>query len=177
MEQVTQPATLTAPSETRAPAVPLPSIKDAYALAGRIIDQLTTLPRDISIKRELTGEYSVHIYWSHDVSGVLEIAARADQPLTIQPSDRSPGIYAEVRTRTEGIEVWAWTLLTRDEADQLEHLSQPPAQATDTTPTVAPAESVPAVVVPVPVPLGSSVVAHVPAVADTVQDQAAGGDR
>ncbi|MFE9935900.1 hypothetical protein [Streptomyces hirsutus] len=107
-----------------------PSLQQAHALAGRIIDQLTTPPRDIDLKREFHGEYSVQVFWSHDVSGVAALAAWADTTWTLTPSKTSIGVYAETRPRIDGIDVWAWTLLSRPEANEAQQLLTPPAAET-----------------------------------------------
>jgi hypothetical protein len=150
--QATQPTTLTAPAEARDPEPPGATLAQAHALVGRLIAQLNTLPRDIDMKREIGGEYSVHVMWSGDVSGVSALAAWTGIPWELVPSEFSVGVYAETRPVIDGVRVWAWTLLTPDEAADAEQLL---AASRTTTPTeAADAE---------PVPLGESPVAQDPA--------------
>ncbi|MFD5656974.1 hypothetical protein [Streptomyces hirsutus] len=134
-----------------------PSLQQAHALAGRIIDQLTTPPRDIELRREFHGEYSVAVFWSHDVSGVAALASWAGATWSLTRSETSIGVYAETRTRIDGVSVWAWTLLSRPEADEAQQLLTPP-----TAETRAEAEAVK------PVALGESILAQAPVTADTL---------
>ncbi|MGY1498598.1 hypothetical protein ACW4TU_18695 [Streptomyces sp. QTS52] len=183
MEQATQPATPTAPSETRTPVPPGATVQQAHALASRIIGHLSTWPRAIELHRELTGEYSVHVFWSHDVSGVSALAAWADAAWDLVPSETGTGIWAETRTHVDDVAVWAYTLLSRDEADQARSMILPPApqpaapapdpsgSSTHAVPPAPPvdedqaaADTVTVVPSPTAVPLGSSILAHVAAV-------------
>ncbi|MFF3928620.1 hypothetical protein [Streptomyces hirsutus] len=145
MNHVTQPSS----PEAREAELQGPSLQQAHALAGRIIDQLTTPPRDIELRREFHGEYSVAVFWSHDVSGVAALASWAGATWSLTRSETSIGVYAETRTRIDGVSVWAWTLLSRPEADEAQQLLTPPA---------AEAAAVQ------PVPLGESTLAQAPAV-------------
>ncbi|MFJ7048996.1 hypothetical protein ACIQVC_37160 [Streptomyces sp. NPDC101112] len=154
MEQATQPTTSTAPPEATEPRLPGPTLKQAHAVAGSIIAQLTTSPRSVDTKREITGEHSVTIFWSGDVSGVRALAAWRGATWKLVPSDTSAATYAETRLRIDGVEVWAWALLTRKEAAAAELLL-----AADCTTPPAAANAEPT---QVPVPLGESVVALVP---------------
>jgi hypothetical protein len=152
MEQATEPTTTAASPEVRDAAPQGPTLTEAHALVGRIIAELTTHPRDIDMKREISGEYSVHIFWSDDVSGVRALAAWANCTWDLVPSEFNAGTYAETRPVIDGVEVWAWTLLNGDEAAKAEHLlaadrAAPPADAS-------------AQPVPAPVPLAESAVAH-----------------
>jgi hypothetical protein len=156
VEQATQPTTPTAPPEATEPRLPGPTLKQAHAVAGVIIGQLTTSPRSVDTKREITGEHSVTIFWSGDVSGVRALAAWRGATWKLVPSDTSAATYAETRLRIDGVEVWAWALLTREEAAAAERLLTADQATTPTDP--APAAEPTAV----PVPLGESVVALVP---------------
>ena len=153
MDQATQPTTSTAPPEADEPRPPGPTLKQAHAVAGVIIDQLATVPRSVDTKREITGEHSVSIFWSGDVSGVRALAAWRGATWELVPSDTSAATFAETRLCIDGVEVWAWALLTREEAAAAEQLL-----AADTSPPTAGEPGA------VPVPLGQSVVAHVPVV-------------
>jgi hypothetical protein len=152
MQQATQPTTPTAPPEATEPRLPGPTLRQAHAVAGVIIGQLTTSPRSVDTKREITGEHSVTIFWSGDVSGVRALAAWRGATWKLVPSDTSAATYAETRLRIDGVEVWAWALLTRKEAAAAEQL----LAADKTAPPTAPEPT------QVPVPLGESVVALVP---------------
>lgn len=154
MEQATQPTTPAAPPETREPEPQGATLLEAHAVAGRIITQLATLPRDIDIKREFDGEYSVQIYWSSDVSGVAAFASWAKTPWHMTPSKSGDAVYAEARSVIDDVHVWAWTLLTKEEAAAAEQLLTAPriSSATDPVPDVEPAPAV--------VPLGASPVAQ-----------------
>jgi hypothetical protein len=181
VEQATQPATPTASSETRTVTSQGPTVQQAHALAGRIIDQLTTLPRGIELHRDLDGEYSVHVFWSHDVSGVAALAGWANASWDLVPSDTGAGIWAETRTHVDNIAIWAYTLLNRAEADQARSMILPPnpqptaptpdpsGSSTPTVPLSPPVDEgqaveVPVVPSPTAMPLGSSILAHVAAV-------------
>jgi hypothetical protein len=150
MQQATQPTTPTAPTEAREPEPPGATLAQAHALAGRLIAQLTTLPRDIDMKREIGGEYSVHVFWGSDASGVCALASWANSPWELVPSEFSVGVYAETRPVIDGVRVWAWTLLTPDEAADAEQLLAT-SQTTSSAEAAADAEHTPA-----PVPLGES---------------------
>jgi hypothetical protein len=154
MQQATQSPTPTAPPEAIEPPPQGPTLQQAHALVGRIIEQLTTLPRDIDIKREIGGEYSVHVMWSSDVSGVCALAAWTNAPWELVSSEFNAGVYAETRPVIDGVEVWAWTLLTKDEAAGAEQLL---AASQTTPPAEAASDAEPA---PAPVSLGESPVAQ-----------------
>ncbi|MBL3669103.1 hypothetical protein JL475_24530 [Streptomyces sp. M2CJ-2] len=169
---------------THQPAVPAtsehetqgPSLQQAHALAGRIIAQLTTQPRDIDLKREFHGEYGIQIFWSHDAAALAAFAAWANTTWTLTPSETSVGVYAETRTRVDGVAVWAWTLLSRPEADEAQRLLTPPAAesvpaqasaapdvtATQPTPTVGTSPS--STAVPAVLPLAAMAVTPAAAV-------------
>jgi hypothetical protein len=150
VDQATQPTTLTAPAEAREPAPQGATITQAHTLVGRIIAQLTTLPRDIEIKRELSGEYSVNVFWSQDVSGVSALASWAGASWELTPNALGSGVYAEARLCVDGVDILAWTLLSPAEAADAEQLL---AASRTTPPTEAASETEPA---PVSVPLGES---------------------
>ncbi|GAQ64108.1 hypothetical protein [Streptomyces scabiei] len=153
MQQATQPAAPTAPVEVRDPEPPGATLLEAHAVAGRIIPQLATFPRDIDLKRELGGEYSVQIYWSSDYSGVAAFAAWADQPWHMTPTESGEAVYAEARAVVDNVAVWAWTILTKKEAATAEQLLTAPR-------VTAPAAACDAEPAPAPVPLGDSPVAQ-----------------
>ncbi|MDX3197858.1 hypothetical protein [Streptomyces scabiei] len=190
MEQATQPTTPAAPTQAREPEPTGATLLEAHAVAGRIITQLATFPRDIDIKREFGGEYSVQIYWSSDVSGVAAFANWAKTPWHMNPSESGDAVYAEARSVIDNVKVWAWTLLTNDEAAAAEQLLTAPRIASLAA-AVSDAEPEPAAV-PLgesPASLGGSVAAQAPAVdTPTVTGEpstivfarvtpAAGGDR
>jgi hypothetical protein len=148
--QATQPAPLTAPAEARDAEPPGATLAQAHALVGRLIAQLNTLPRDIDMKREIGGEYSVHVMWSGDVSGVRALAAWTGTPWELVSSEFNAGVYAETRPVIDGVEVWAWTLLNPAEAADAKQLLAA-SQTTASAEAAADAEPT-----PVPVPLGES---------------------
>lgn len=153
MQQATQPPTPAAPAEARDPELPGATLLQAHAVAGHIITHLaSTLPRDIDIKREFDGEYAVQFFWSSDISGVIAIAAWADKPWHMTPTASGDGVYAETRLVIEGVNVWAWTLLSKDEAVAAEQLLTAPR----ITPTPGPDADADAA----PVPLAESPVAE-----------------
>lgn len=188
--QATQPTTLTAPAEAREPEPQGATIAQAHALVGRIIARLATLPRDIELKREIGGEYSVHFFWSSDVSGVCALASWAEAPWGLVPSEYNAGIYAETRPVIDGVAVWAWTLLTPAEAvdaEQLLAVSQAPAPTDPDTEhahvpvpdgeiPVAQAEQYDKSMDRYVASLGGSVVAHVPAIEAGTDDTDTGSD-
>ncbi|KND29663.1 hypothetical protein [Streptomyces stelliscabiei] len=153
MEQATQSATPTAPVEAEELVPAGATLLEAHSVAGRIITQLATFPRDIDLKREMHGQYSVQIYWSSDYSGVAAFAAWADQPWHMTPTESGEAVYAEARAIVDNVAVWAWTILTREEAATAEQLLTAPR----VTATAAACDAEPA---PAPVPLGESPVAQ-----------------
>lgn len=155
MQQATQPPTPAASAETGDPEPPGATLRQAHAVAGHIITHLaSTLPRDIDIKREFEGEYAVQFFWSSDISGVIAIAAWADKPWHMTPTKSGDGVYAETRLVIEGVNVWAWTLLSKDEAVAAEQL----LTASRMTPAAAEPDAA-------PVPLAESPVAEEPGAA------------
>jgi hypothetical protein len=149
-------------------------------MAGVIIGQLTTSPRDIGARREITGEYSVNVFWSGDISGVRALASWADSTWDLVPNHLGRGVFAETRPRVDGVQILAWAILNPDEAAAAEQLlavdrATPPAPAepdADAAP-VPPGESPVAQGKPDPydqsmdryaASLGGSVVTQAPAV-------------
>ncbi|KND29775.1 hypothetical protein IQ64_41890 [Streptomyces stelliscabiei] len=103
-------------------------------MAGVIIGQLTTSPRDIGARREITGEYSVNVFWSGDVSGVRALASWADSTWGLVPNLLGYGVFAETRPRVDGVQIVAWAVLNPEEAAAAEQLlavdrATPPAAA------------------------------------------------
>ncbi|MBD9703427.1 hypothetical protein IHE56_15315 [Streptomyces sp. ID01-12c] len=185
MEQATQPAPTTAPAEAREPEPPGATLAQAHAMAGAIIGQLTTSPRDIGARREITGEYSVNVFWSGDVSGVRALASWADSTWALVPNLLGRGVFAETRPRVDGVQIVAWAVLNSEEATAAEQLlvvdcAIPPAATepgTDSAPV--PLGEGPDVQDPAAydqsvsryvASLGGSVVALVPAVEATATD-------
>ncbi|MDX2520538.1 MULTISPECIES: hypothetical protein [Streptomyces] len=152
MEQVTQPTTPAAPTQAREPEPPGATVLQAHQMAGVILGQLTTSPRDIGARREITGEYSVNVFWSGDVSGVRALASWADSTWELVPNHLGRGVFAETRPRVDGVQILAWAILNPDEAAAAEQLlavdrATPPAPAAPDTDAA-------------PVPLGESPVAQ-----------------
>jgi hypothetical protein len=149
MQQATQPATPTAPVEVREPEPAGATLLEAHTMAGVIIGQLTTSPRDIGARREITGEYSVNVFWSGDVSGVRALASWAESTWDLVPNHLGRGVFAETRPRVDGVQILAWAILNPDEAAAAEQLL-----AVDRATPPGPAEP------DAPVPLGESPVAQ-----------------
>jgi hypothetical protein len=180
MQQATHPATPTAPVEAREPEPPGATLLQAHAMAGVIIGQLTTSPRDIGARREITGEYSVNVFWSGDVSGVRALASWADSTWGLVPNLLGYGVFAETRPRVDGVQIVAWAVLNPEEAAAAEQLlavdrATPPAAAEpDTDAEPVPLSDVPAAqdesalydqsMARYAASLGGSVAAQVPAV-------------
>jgi hypothetical protein len=115
VEQATQPAAtveLTAVPTRDAQA--LPSYLRAAAVANRIVQQLATMPREVAVKREITGAYAVQLFFSMDATGVHETAALVHQAAETN-SNGNGAAFVEVRTPVDGVDVWAWTLIREEE--------------------------------------------------------------
>ncbi|GGY00141.1 hypothetical protein [Streptomyces fructofermentans] len=173
MDQATHTVRADAPPEGATLDTPGATLPQAYALAGLIIEQLTTYPRDIDICRDIDGSYGIHVMWSRDVSGVAALAAWADSGWTLVSNPMSSGVFAETRPVINGVKVWAWTLLTSEEAEQARLMMLPPEPpaaepeptepAEPGTPDPQPAsDSGDQPTAPVVQPLSSSVIAEVP---------------
>ncbi|WP_435218331.1 hypothetical protein [Streptomyces sp. bgisy034] len=147
MTETTEPAT--PPAE---PDVERAAYKNASALMARIVDQLKTLPRSTAVVGDLTG-FRVRLnFGTNEPAGVLEFAAIADTELNRDSTIH--GCWLEARATIEGIPVCAEALLSPEAAAVFEKQSPPPNPSpdNDAQPSVR------------PVPLGDSVLAHVPAV-------------
>lgn len=161
-----------APSAQPDPRVPTPPVdpaRGAYhrasALAARIIERTSVLPRAIEQFEELGGVYAIRLHFGTGYDGgrgVLEVAALADTPVLQDQSDPSglSGVFVETRATLGGVNIIARALLSVDDAARLH--SDPAPQAEDEQP----AEATPPATAPVP--LGASVVAVVPVVAAAV---------
>ncbi|MGW4300374.1 hypothetical protein ACWEHT_11415 [Streptomyces sp. NPDC004646] len=132
-------------AETPSVVLPLDAERAAYkraaAVADRIVAQLPTLPRSVAVVGDLTG-FRIRInFGTNEPDGVLEFAAVADTEVVRQPSEH--GIWVEARASIDGVPVCAEVLMS-DEAARVFETEAPRAAR--------------------PVPLGASVLAHVPAV-------------
>lgn len=165
--QTQQPAPSAQP-DPRVPTPPVDPARAAYhrasALAARIIERTSVLPRAIEQYEELGGAYGIRLHFGTSFEGgrgVLEVAALADTPVMQEPSDPSGmnGVFVETRATLGGVSIIARALLSVDDAARLH--SDPAPQAEDEQP----AEPPPATA---PVPLGASVIAVVPVVAAAV---------
>ncbi|MEU1478946.1 hypothetical protein [Streptomyces sp. NPDC005760] len=166
MEQATQATTPTASTETTALADPRAAYKRVAGIGDRIIDRLTTVvPNAVEVYRE-AGAYGVRLHFGLGLTagrGVLEVARIADVEATRDPKSLSSEAWIECRATVEGVHLVARALLTQADADQLMQQTPPPS---------APDEADAAPASEHPVPLGASVLAHVPAI---TPDEAIGG--
>lgn len=154
MEQATQATTPTASTQPRDITAQRAAYKHINGVTQRILDRLTTvMPTAVEV-RPASG---IHLHFGLGLSagrGVLEVADIAGVQATRDPRNVAENeAWIECRALVEGIPLVARALVVRENADQL--MQQTPAA---TTPD---AEDPPATT---PVPLGSSVVARVPAV-------------
>lgn len=157
MEQATQATTPTASAETTALADPRAAYKRVAGIAQRITDRLTiVMPNAVEVYRE--GTYGIRLHFGLGLAagrGVLEVARIADVEATRDSKSFDDEAWIECRAVVDGAHLVARALLTRADADELMQQTPPPppSDEADTPPT---AEQ--------PVPLGASVLAHVPAV-------------
>ncbi|MFF3891340.1 hypothetical protein [Streptomyces sp. NPDC001914] len=162
MEQSTQTNTPgpTAQTDPRLPDESSFPARAAYrrasALAGRIVNQLSVMPRAIEQFTEVGScVYRVRLWFGYGLDAgraVLEVAEQADAEVV---QDRTAsGVFVEARASMDGIPIIARALLTKSEAAKLSDESAPTdEEPLDPAPTVQ------------PVPLGASVIAVTPAVA------------
>ncbi|MDT7847252.1 hypothetical protein [Streptomyces justiciae] len=150
MDQATQATTPTAPTyagdETFA---------HAAAVATSVIDSLTTdtYPSSVRIEPILPSGWAVTIlFLSHQAAGLYAVAAHADVPVT--RAVQGEEIHLEVYARVLEVDVRAAVLVTQAQVAQLEGEPTPLDGEPGHT----------AAVFTAPVPLGSSVMAGVPAV-------------
>lgn len=133
--------------------------KRASALADRIVDRLTVMPRDVEARGEFGGTYGLRVHFGTGLPagrGVLAVAGIADAEPTRDTSDSGLGVYVECRAEVDGIHLIARALLTPDDADQL--LQQTPTAALTVPEATPPTPAAPAAQ---PVPLGASVLAQI----------------
>ncbi|WP_326780397.1 hypothetical protein OG481_09635 [Streptomyces longwoodensis] len=163
MDQATQATTPTAPTQSPDRS----AYKRASATAEGILDQLTALPRGVEICGQFAGGYGVRLHFGSGLTaarGVLEVAGITGAEPTRDASAQGLGIYVELYATVEGVPLVARALLDQADADQLlQQTPEPAAAVEEETAPVAP-----------PVPLGSSVLAQVYAVAPAAT---AGGDQ
>ncbi|MEU6376757.1 hypothetical protein [Streptomyces sp. NPDC046909] len=150
MDQATQATTPTAPTyagdETFA---------HAAAVAASVVDPLPsdTRPSSVRVEPILPSGWAVTIiFLSHQAAGLYAVAAHVDAPIT--RAVHGEEIHLEVYARVLEVDIRAAVLVTPTQLAQLEGEPAPletqPERATDVSAA--------------PVPLGSSVLAKVPAV-------------
>jgi hypothetical protein len=158
VEQATQATTPTASTENTALADPRAAYKRVAGIADRIIDRLTTvMPNAVEVYRE-AGVYGIRLHFGLGLTagrGVLEVARIADVEAARDSRSFADEAWIECRTIVDGVHLVARALTTKPDADQLMQQTPPPAPD---EPDAQPAEG------QQPVPLGTSVLAHVPAV-------------
>jgi len=122
--------------------------RHAASLLDRIVGKLDTLPRQAAVVGDLIGFRLTLNFGTNDPRGVLEFAAVADVETKKETSGH--GVWMEACATLENVPVRAEVLLSEEAAAVFEQQTQPPS------PAPAPAAQ--------PVPLGASVLAHVPVV-------------
>jgi hypothetical protein len=133
VDKATQATTPTAPKPIKTATAQRSAYKRASALAARIVDRLTILPRDVEVRSEVGGAYGLRLHFGAGrtaARGVLEVAGIADTDPTRDASSAGLGVYIECHATVEGIPLIARALVTQDDADQL--LQQTPTQAAPT---------------------------------------------
>lgn len=152
MDKATQATTPTASTRTAQQAAQRAALQRARAAADRIVDRISVLPRDVEIRGDFGGAYGIRLHFGAGLTaarGVLATAGAADVQPTRDTSEAGYGVYIECTAKVDGIPLIARALVTPADADQL-------LQKTPTPTPAAPAAQ--------PVRLGTSVLAHVPAV-------------
>lgn len=181
MHQATDASTPAAPPTGR------DALRDSYErariLADRLVSGLATVPDTVEVHRELgTDVYGIRLHMGTGLAGaraVLAAAALIDSRVTRDAIERmgvaDPGVWIECRSAYNGVPVVARALVNSEDATELTEpfAPHPPVRPAaedaieETTPEGAPAAQQPVM------PLGSSVIAIVPAVAP---DTAGGGE-
>lgn len=152
MEQATQATTPTAPTYAGDD-----TFHHAGAVAASLVDLLApdVQPSSVRVEPNLPSGWSVTIlFLSHHAAGLYEVAAHADVPVT--RAAHGEEIHLEAYARVLNVDVRAAVLVTPAQAAQLEGQPEPVPPRPE-----AVDEEVPAVL---PVPLGASVQAQVPAI-------------
>ncbi|CUW29649.1 MULTISPECIES: hypothetical protein [Streptomyces] len=149
MDQATAP-TPRPPTDDSGQAPERAAYKQASALADRIVHQLRTLPRSVTVVGELSG-FSVRLnFGTNEPAGVLEVAEIAD--VEARRSPNGSGYWFEARAVMEGIPVCAEVLLSEEAARAFED------QCSTATAHASPGA------VSAPVPLGDSPLAQAAAI-------------
>lgn len=180
MHQATDASTPTAPPTGR-DALP-GSYERARILADRLVSGLATVPDTVEVHRELgTDVYGIRLHMGTGLAAaraVLAAAALIDSRVTRDAIDRvgvaDPGVWIECRSAYSGVPVVARALVNSQDAAELTEpfAPHPPVQPVEDAVKEAVPEGAPAAQQSV-MPLGSSVIAIVPAVAP---DAAGGGE-
>lgn len=152
MDQATQTTTPTAPVQRT------DAFAHAHTVAGAVMAQLSSqvLPFAVEIGEDFPSGWRVHLKFRETrAAGLLGLAALVDVP--VNRAVTTFGIHLDVFARIEGIEVRGSAIVSpRAEAELLGEpvpIEPPPSAAAEEMPAVQ------------PVPLGGSVLAHVPAIA------------
>jgi hypothetical protein len=94
---------------------PRATLMRAFSVAEQVVSQLRTVPTDVDVRGDsVSGTYGVHLFFSRDSQGVMECAQAFDAEVTSSPSKHTAGVFLDARTRYQGVEVTAWTIV--DEA-------------------------------------------------------------
>lgn len=105
----------------------------AFSTAEQIVSQLHAVPTDVDVHSDLVGVYRIRLYFSQDRAGVLEFARTFDAEVVGAARYTGAGEYFEARTRHQGIDVVAWSILGGEPVED----DQAPAAEDDTAPAEA----------------------------------------
>lgn len=143
-----------ATAHTHSPAPVLATFQHAHDVVGRIVPYLERQPFAVEIEEDWPSGWRAHLKFRETRgAGLLELASLLDVPVT--SASTAFGVHLDAIARIEDVEIRGSALVSPEEAARLEGESVPArAQA-------APAEEAPAAQ---PVPLGSSVLAEMPAI-------------
>jgi hypothetical protein len=115
MQQSTDTLDLQAAAVTEDQTPKRNALMHAFSEAEQVVSKLRTVPTDVNVRGSaVSGAYTVHLFFSRNHFGVLEFARTFDAAVTSSPNESSAGVFLDARTRFQGIDVVAWTIV--DEA-------------------------------------------------------------
>ncbi|WP_425244818.1 hypothetical protein [Streptomyces sp. NEAU-NA10] len=110
------------------------ALMHAFSSAEQVVSQLRTIPTDVDVRGAERGVYGIHLFFSRNHLGVMEVARTFDAEVSSSPSTHMAGVFLEARARFQGVELHAWTIV--DEApDPDDHPASRPAEEPDEEPS------------------------------------------
>jgi len=142
----------TAPTNT----TPRDEFQHANTIAGTIVTSLEQRPFAVEIEEDFPSGWRVHLKFRETrAAGLFEFAALVD--VSVTRADTTGGVYLDAIARIETVEVRGSAVVSAARAAELEGQPAPLPTPEPETPSAAQ-----------PVPLGSSVLAQVPAITPVV---------